>query len=62
MAEFSSTYRAKGVLTNINLELTETKKEGIVTHDLKEALLRFEGEDITISITNKEEVKPKEVG
>jgi hypothetical protein len=62
MAEFISGYKAKGVLSNVDLELTETKKEGIFTHDLKEALLRFEGQDVTISISLKEEVEPKQVG
>ncbi len=63
MAKFKTGYQANGVLTTANLELTETHaKKGILTHDLAYALGKFEGQDITISISVKEEVAPKEVG
>lgn len=63
MAEFTSGYRANGVLSLSDMEQTETHaKKGILTHDLKAALQRFEGQDVSISITLKEEIMPKQVG
>lgn len=57
MAEFTNVYRASGVLSLSDMDLTETHtKKGILTHDLKAALQRFEGQDVAISITLKEEI------
>jgi hypothetical protein len=60
MAEFVKSYKAKGVLSIGDMELTETKKEGIFTHDLESALRQFEGQEVTISIAYKEEIQPKD--
>lgn len=60
MAEFIKSYKAKGVLSIGDMELTETKKEGISIHDLEVALKNFDGEEVVISITKKEEVAPKD--
>jgi hypothetical protein len=63
MADFTSSYKASGVLSLSDMDLTEThSKKGILTHDLKAALQRFEGQDVAISITLKEEIMPKQVG
>jgi hypothetical protein len=62
MAEYVFSYKASGILSVGEMELTEvTKKEGTKIHDLDTALKRFEGQDINISITVKEEVSPKDV-
>jgi hypothetical protein len=58
MAEYIQSYKAKGVLSVLDKNLTETKKEGIFTHDLEAAFRRFEGQEIQVSITTKEEVVP----
>jgi hypothetical protein len=61
MAEYVFSYKASGILSVADMELTEvTKKEGTKIHDLASALKRFEGQDINISITVKEEVAPKD--
>lgn len=60
MAEIVKSYKAKGVLSIGAMELTETKKEGIFTHDLESALKNFEGQEVTISIAYKEEIQPKD--
>ena len=63
MANFKSGYSASGVLSTLEMELTETHaKKGILTHDLAYALKKFEGQDVTISISVKEEIEPKVVG
>lgn len=65
MAEFTKSYKAKGVLSTVDMELTETvkekKEEHIVIHDLEAALKFFEGDEIVITISKKEDVAPKEV-
>jgi hypothetical protein len=58
MAEFVKSYKAKGVLVLSDMQLVETKKEGIFTHDLEAALKNFDGQEVTISIAYKEEVQP----
>lgn len=60
IANLTKKYDARGVLSNLDMTLTETKKEGIEVHNLKEALQMFEGEDISISITYKHEVAPSD--
>lgn len=61
MANLTKGYGAKGVLSNKHMTLTEVlKKGGILTHDFAAALKLFEGEEITISITLKEEIQPKD--
>lgn len=56
MANLTKKYDAKGVLSNIDLTLTEKIKEVDYVHSLKEALEMFEGEDISIVITRKQEI------
>jgi hypothetical protein len=60
MAEFTKSYKAKGVLSTVDGTLTETKKEGIFTHDFVSAFKKFEGQDVTITISLKKEVEPVE--
>lgn len=60
MANLTKKYDARGILTSVDMKLTEVKKEGTEIHDLKKALRMFEGEDISISITLKQEVSPSE--
>lgn len=61
MANFTKSYAAKGVLSNVDMTLTETlKKGGILIHDLEAALKMFEGQEITVSLTLKEEIQPKD--
>lgn len=60
IANLTKKYDAKGVLSNADMKLTEIKKEGIEVHDIKEALLMFEGEEISFSITTKQEIAPSE--
>lgn len=59
IASLTKTYNVKGVLTNADMKVTEIKKDGIFTHDLAEALKLFEGEEVSISITLKQEVSPE---
>lgn len=60
MANLTKKYDAKGILSNVDMTLTETIKEVVHTHSLKDALRMFEGEDISILITRKQEVAPKD--
>ena len=60
MANLTKKYDAKGALSNIDMTLTEVVKENTFVHDLKSALQMFEGEEVSISITRKQEVDPKE--
>lgn len=59
MAEFTKSYKAKGVISTLDGTLTETKKEGIFIHDFASALKLFEGQEVSFSISLKEEVAPK---
>lgn len=52
-------YKAKGVLSLTDMELTEVTKDGIFTHDIREALKRFDGQEVTFKVSVVEEVKPK---
>lgn len=58
MANLTKKYDAKGVLSNADLTLTEKVKEVEYIHSLRDALEMFEGEDISISITRKQEIIP----
>lgn len=59
LANLTKKYDAKGILSNDNMTLTEIVKEVTYVHDLTEALKMFEGEDISFSITRKQEIIPE---
>lgn len=60
MADYTFSYKATGVLSITDMELTEVTKKGTFVHDLDAALKRFDGQDINISISVKEEIAPKD--
>jgi hypothetical protein len=60
MAKRVHSVQLKGVLTNANMEITETTKEAVNTYDLAALLEMFEGRQVTISVKEEEEIEPKD--
>jgi YonK protein len=46
-------YSLKGILDLEMMTITEVSEEEEVVHDLKEKIEKFDGQEITISISNK---------
>lgn len=59
MAKYTHSYTIKGELDAGALEVEETVKESVDTHDLGEVLKQFHGKIVTISIKEEEIATPK---
>lgn len=59
MAKYTHAYSIKGELDAKALEVEETVKESVDTHDLGEVLNQFHGKIVTITIKEEELAAPK---
>lgn len=60
MAKSKTTESYKGEFNYETMELTEETKEGIFVYDIKEALKRFDGKNLSFQLVEENPVQPKE--
>lgn len=60
MAKSKTTESYKGEFNFETMELTEETKEGIFVYDIKEALKRFDGKNLSFQLVEENPVQPKE--
>jgi predicted RNA-binding protein len=60
MAKFTHKVALKGEFVFSDMEVIETSKEAINTYDLTEILKRFDGRTVSITISEDEEIEPKQ--
>lgn len=60
MAKSKTTESYKGVFEFETMEITEETKEGIFIYDIKEALKRFDGKNLSFQLVEENPVQPKE--
>ncbi|MWV44957.1 hypothetical protein GRF59_15145 [Paenibacillus sp. HJL G12] len=60
MAKSKTTESYKGVFEYETMELTEETKEGVFIYDIKEALKRFDGKNLSFQLVEENPVQPKE--
>lgn len=60
MAKLTHQVSFKGDFVYSDMEITETTKDSIDTYDLSEALKRFDGRLISITIKEELPIEPKE--
>lgn len=60
MAKSKTTESYKGEFNYKTMELTEETKEGIFVYDIKEALKRFDGKNLSFQLVEENPVQPKE--
>lgn len=59
MAKSKTSETYKGIFDFETMELTEETKEGIFVYDIKEALKRFDGKNLSFQLVEENPVKPK---
>lgn len=60
MAKSKTTESYKGVFEFETMEITEETKEGVYVYDIKEALKRFDGKNLSFQLIEENPVQPKE--
>jgi len=60
MAKSKTTESYKGVFEFETMEITEETKEGVFIYDIKEALKRFDGKNLSFQLVEENPVQPKE--
>ncbi|WP_431785800.1 YonK family protein [Paenibacillus lactis] len=60
MAKSKTTESYKGEFNYETMELTEETKEGVFVYDIKEALKRFDGKNLSFQLVEENPVAPKE--
>lgn len=60
MAKSKTTESYKGVFEFETMEITEETKEGIFVYDIREALKRFDGKNLSFQLVEENPVQPKE--
>ncbi|MFI2856811.1 YonK family protein [Paenibacillus sp. JSM ZJ436] len=60
MAKSKTTESYKGEFNYETMELVEETKEGVFVYDIKEALKRFDGKNLSFQLVEENPVQPKE--